>query len=572
LNLSSVVQVNGAVWSLSILLALLPLGCTKSSSPEGATGSGVSAQGTFSDPESEPSPSPSALDSAPAVNRGPQPDQVFTFRLPGDPETLDWNRAHTTVETWLLTNLMEGLVSHDSKMNVVPALSESWSKSADGKTYTFRLRKDVRWSDGVPMKAADFLYSWKRLLSPVTAASYAYILFDVAGAEDFYKGKTTDFSKVGISAPDDHTLEVRLANPVAHFIHIPTFWVTFPLRQDVVEKHGTSWSKPGRMVTLGPFELASYDLDSKITLTANPHYYGERGNVGKAVGLIVKEDSTALTLYEAGKIDLLADIPTIDLKRLEGRSDLRVFPYLKTGYLGFVVDQYPVSNDHLRRAMAMAIDKSKIGKFLHGGQKKADGFIPEGMMGFSPSIGKGFDAAAAKREFAQSGVKPGTKIELVTANWEKNLTLAQFIQSELKKNIGLEVSIRSFDHKTFRAQIDLSSFPVFLLSWSADYPDPDNFLSVFLGASGNNRTKWKNAEYDAKVMLARYNQNEAARKKLYDDAQKILVESDMPIVPLYNEPILALVSPRVKELSISALNYLKMGSIRIDPAVAVGSR
>ncbi len=492
------------------------------------------------------------------------PKRTFTFRLLGDPETLDWNRAHTSVETWLLTNLMEGLVAHDAKMNVIPSLAESWTKSPDGLSYTFKLRSGVKWSDGVPLRAQDFYFSWKRLLSPATSASYAYILFDIDGAEEFYKGKISDFSKVGISTPDDATIVIRLAKPVAHFIHIPTFWVTFPLRQDVVEKHGTSWPKPGRMVTVGPYELSSYDLDSKVVLSANPHYYGKRGNIDQAIGLIVKEDSTALTLYETGKIDFLADIATVDLKRLDGRSDLVRFPYFKTGYLGFVTDQFPISSVHLRRAIAMSIDKSKIAEFLHGGQKATGSFIPEGMFGFDKSIGLGFDPAAAKKELVKSGVKAGTKVDLVCTNWEKNLTLAQFIQAEVKKNLGIEISIRSFDHKTFRAQLELYSFPIFLLSWSADYPDPDNFLSVFLSMAGNNRTKWKNSEYDAKVLLARYNQNQKAREKLYGEAQKLLVEEDMAVLPLYNEPILALVNPRVKNLQINALNYLQMRTIDLS--------
>lgn len=495
------------------------------------------------------------------------PTTTFTFRLPGDPETLDWNRAHTAVETWLLTNLMEGLVTHDDKMNVVPSLAESWTKSPDGKTYTFKLRKGVKWSDGVPLKAADFIYSWKRLLSPVTAAAYAYLLFDVEGAEEFYQGKITDFSKVGISSPDENTISIRLSKPVAHFIHIPTFWVTYPLRQDIVEKHGTSWSKPGRMVTVGPFELSSYDLDSKIVLTANPNYYGIRGNIQTAVGQIVKEDSTALTLYETGKLDLLTDIATIDLKRLEGRTDLLKFPYLKTGYLGFVVDQYPISSLHLRRAIALSIDKNRIGEFLHGGQKATGSFIPEGMLGFNRKIGPGYDPAAAKKELSQSGVKVGTRVELVSTNWEKNLTLAQFIQAEVKKNIGIDIAIRSFDHKTFRAQLELYSFPIFLLSWSADFPDPDNFMSVFLSLSGNNRTKWKNSTFDAKVLLARYNQNQRARETLYNEAQKVLVDDELAIIPLYNEPILALLNPRVKGVRINALNSLQMREINLGPKV-----
>ncbi len=535
------------------LLLLGTTGCTrKKETPSAAD----PAAATISSQEG-------AQDRIPSDPGPAEPKKVFTFRLLGDPETLDWNRAHTSVETWLLTNLMEGLLAHDEKMNVVSSLAKSWTKSPDGLTYTFKIHPGIKWSDGVPLRAQDFYFSWKRLLSPVTSAAYAYILFDIVGAEEFYQGKITDFSKVGISVPDDLTLVIRLAKPVAHFVHIPTFWVTFPLRQDVVEKHGTSWPKPGRMVSVGPYELSSYDLDSKIVLNRNPHYHGTRGNIDQAVGLIVKEDSTALTLYETGKLDFLADIATVDLKRLEGRSDLVRFPYFKTGYLGFVTDQYPISSVHLRRALAHSIDKSKIADFLHGGQKATGSFIPEGMFGFNRSIGLSFDPAAAKKELAKSGVKRGTKIDLVCTNWEKNLTLAQFIQAEVKKNLGLEISIRSFDHKTFRAQLELYSFPIFLNSWSADYPDPDNFLSVFLGAAGNNRTRWKNSEYDAKVLLARYHQNPKAREKLYDEAQRLLVEEDAALLPLFNEPILALVNPRVKNLRINALNALQMRSIEL---------
>src|SRR4051794_30637058 len=163
-------------------------------------------------------------------------------------------------------NLMEGLVTFDSSLNVMPCLAESWKISPNGKTYTFKLRHDVKWSDGVPLKAKDFVYSWKRLISPVTAASYAYFLFDIEGAEWYYKGIVKDFNAVGIKAPDDYTLVIKLARPVAHWIYIPSFWVTFPLRQDIVEKYGEAWTKPGRMVTLGPFTLAAYDIDSKIIL------------------------------------------------------------------------------------------------------------------------------------------------------------------------------------------------------------------------------------------------------------------------------------------------------------------
>jgi len=494
-------------------------------------------------------------------------DKTFTLRIPGEPETLDWNRAHTMVETYVLMNIMEGLVTFDPSMKVAPALAQSWSISPDGRVYTFKLRTDVKWSDGVPLKAKDFVFSWKRLLSPLTAASYAYFLFDIEGAEWYNKGTLKDFGSVGIKALDDHTLQITLARPVSHWIQVPTFWVTFPLREDIVEKFGNAWASPGRMVTLGPYTLASHDMDSKVVLRANPTYYGTKGNVEQIVGLIIKDDSTALSLYEAGKLDFLTDIATLDLKRLQGRSDLRTFPYLKTGFLGLVTDKFPVSNVKVRRAIAMAIDKSKLNAILHGGQVPAGSFVPPGMMGHSKSVGLPYDPARAKAELRASGVDTTRplQLEFVFPNWDKASTLAQFIQGELRKNLGLTVTLQPFDNKTFRSQLDLRTYPLFESTWSADFVDPDNYLSVFLGSSGNNRTSWKSEKFDEQVMVARNLHDQKAREKIYLDLQKTLLEDQAVIIPLYYEPNMALVRSRVKGLELNLLNYLLLRKVTLAP-------
>ena len=278
------------------------------------------------------------------------------MRLQAEPETLDWNRAHTSFEKYVLENVMEGLVTFDDKLQVVPALAKSWTRSADGLTYTFQLRADVKWSDGVRLQAQDFVTSWKRLLSPITASSYAYLLFDVVGARDFNSGKVKDFSKVGILAPNEQTLIVKLEKPLAYWIQLATFWVTFPLRADVIEKNGESWSRPGRMVSLGPYLLQSYEVDSKIVLKANPNYYGKHGNIDQVNILIVKDSSVALNLFQSGKLDVLIDPSAIDIERLKGRVELRTFSYLKTVYFGFSVNNLYVNHPKFRRAVAQAID------------------------------------------------------------------------------------------------------------------------------------------------------------------------------------------------------------------------
>lgn len=495
----------------------------------------------------------------------------LTIRLIGEPETLDWNRAHTPVETFVLTNIMDGLVTFDSNMQVSPALAKDWKISPDGKTYTFHLRPGVKWSDGVSLKAKDFVYSWKRLLTPSMAASYAYFLFDIQGAEDFNKGKIRDFKQVGIKALNDSTLQVKLNRAMGHWIYVPSFWVTFPLRQDVVEKDGTltssAWASPGKMVTLGPYLPVSQEHDSKIVLKDNPDYYSERGNLETITFLVVKDDSTALTLYEANRLDFLTDISSVDLKRLAGRPDLKSFPYFKTGYVGYVTTRPPLNNVHVRRAISMAIDKALIGKILHGGQQPATSWVPPRMMGHSDNLGFPFDPAKAREELKEAGpIDLSKPIDLVLPNWDKPLILAQYIQQEVKKNLGLQLNIQQFDNKTFRSQVDLKTFPIFILSWSADFPDPDNFMSVFLGNSGNNRLNWKSKKYDGLVLSARTTQDLRTRERMYSEAQRLLLEEDAVLLPLYYEPNMALVKPRVEGLELNPLNYLLLRKVNIAGA------
>lgn len=496
-----------------------------------------------------------------------RPDiRVLSFRIRDEPETLDWNRAHSPVESYILMNLMEGLVAIGPNSNVIPTLAQSWTLSADGTTYTFKLRPGVKWSDGVPLRAQDFVYSWKRLLSPLTAASYAYFLFDIEGAEAYSQGKQLDFDEVGIKALNDATLQVKLSHPVAYWINIPAFWVTFPIRQDIVEKYGSSWDLPGRMVTLGPYCLISHDIGSSIVMRANAFYYGKRGNVDQIIARIVKDDTEAKNLYEAGELDILGDIATVDPTSFRHTHELKTFHYLKTAYLGFVTAQFPLSNLHLRKAIAMAIDKREFSKALHGGQEPATSFIPPDMpnkLGYSKTMGLTFNPSQAKVEYKLSGLDTGEPLTLnyLLPDWDKSLQTAEVIQAQLKKYLGIRINLKSFDNKTYRVQLDLHIFPLFDATWTADYPDPDNFLSIFLGDSGNNRTTWSNPAYNRLIEEARYSQKLDQRKNAYLELQKKLLVEEAVIVPLYYEPNVVLVKPWIKNFSINPMNYLYLKMI-----------
>lgn len=507
---------------------------------------------------------PLALLLAPAAYGAPAEPGTFTLRIPDEPETLDWNKAHTEVETYILMNIMEGLVSFDSSVNLKPALATKWTVSADGKTYTFHLRPDVRWSDGVPLKAQDFVYSWRRLLSPLTASNSAYLLFDIEGAKEYNQGKLLDPSQVRVKAVDDHTLQVKLTHPRPNWIFVPTFWVTFPLRQDLVEKYGQGWATPGRMVTLGPYELAYHDLDQQYGFTANPKYYGKRGNIKKFVALIVKDDTAAVKLYEQGKIDFLNDIDSSELKGLTGRSDLKTFPYLRTEYLAFSTNLYPFDIPDVRRAIAMALNRTEIKGVLPEAQP-ANSFVPPPLLGYSAQAGVAFDPVKAKAALAASGFDfKNRKFTLIFEDWGRTKLVGEFVQSQLKKYLGIELELVPMKNQVFRMNVDLHANPFFLEHWAADFPDPDNFLSIFLSNSGDNRFSWKNPEFDQIVNSAGDLTDQAKRKPLYAQAQKILLQDQTVVVPLYYEPIVALVRPRVHGLVVNPVGYLLLSGVNVD--------
>jgi oligopeptide transport system substrate-binding protein len=213
----------------------------------------------------------------------------------------------------------------------------------------------------------------------------------------------------------------------------------------------------------------------------------------------------------------------------------------------------------------MAIDKSKLGQIMHGGQEAATSWVPPRMLGHSTRIGLPFDPKKAKAELAASGLDPtqSLTLEMILPNWDKNLILAQYVQNELKKNLGANIVLQPFDNKTFRAQQELKAYPTFLAVWTADYPDPDNFLSVYLGSSGNNRTGWENDKFDELVMTGRNTRDPKAREKIYLQAQRIFLEDDAVIVPLYYEPNMALVRPRVRGLELNPVNDLLLKKVNL---------
>lgn len=490
---------------------------------------------------------------------------TFKFRLMAEPQSFDWHIASTSIETPILMNIMEGLTEVDENLKPKACLAEKFTVSADQKTYTFTIRKNVKWSDGTLLKAQDFVEGWKRLLTPGTAAPYAYLLYDVVGAEEFNKGQEKDFNKVSIVAKDSQTLVVTLKKPVAYFLYLTGFWPLFPVRKDLMDSLNTQWARPGKLVTVGPYVVTEYRPQNKIILGPNPNYWRSRGNVTEVVAQVVKDSATALNVFKSGGIQMMQDFSPDDLKQAKAMIEFKTFPYLKSNYLAFRVKGSIAENADFRRAIVHAIDRKPIPKILNGTQKVATSFVPPKVVGYDSKMGVSFDPEKAKAFLKKSGVDPAkVTIEMVARNSERPRILTQYIQSELKKNLGLNVQIQLFDHKVFRSQITTANYPMMIMVWAADYPDGDTFMGLFESNTGNNMTKVSNPKVDSNIQAARLEWNTLKREKLYREAQQILLGQDAVILPLYYEENEALIAKTVKGFFINPIGYFFIRNISVQ--------
>lgn len=489
----------------------------------------------------------------------PSEEADFRFQITADPPSLDWSLATDHVSADILFNLMEGLVQYDEELNPIPALAERWEISPDGKQYTFHLRKGVLWSDGKPLTAHDFVSSWERLLNPKTASDYAYFLYDIVSAKEYNSSKLTDFKQVGVHAKDDQTLIVNLWHPASYFITIPAFWVTFPQRKDVIEKYGDKWATPEHIVILGPFRLQAWQHDYKVVLEANPLYYGKKPKIKTATAYVVNEDSTALSLYETNKLELLRRIPSVVISKYKDKPDYINAPYLRGYYYGFHTRKKPFDDIRVRKAFALAIDRTQFPTILGGGQIPLYSWVPKGMLGYAENIGLKYDPETARKLLAEAGYPNGKnfpKVVMAYDTRDDNKVIAENLESQWKGTLGVEVDIENSEWKVHLKMLETDPPHLWRLGWGADFPDPDNFLNLFTSYSGNNFTHWAHPGYDKLIETAAKEPNPQKRVVNYNEAQKILTEQEHPIIPLFMEAQNLLLKPYVKGFRPNAMAIL----------------
>ncbi|MGS0973699.1 MAG: peptide ABC transporter substrate-binding protein [Candidatus Izemoplasmataceae bacterium] len=502
---------------------------------------------------------------------------VFNWNIGADPATLDPGLNGASDGGDVINNTFEGLV-REINGEVLPGIAESWSTSSDGLTVTFNLRES-NWSDGTPLTADDFVYSWLRAMDPTTASEYSWIWHytNVVGAEDFVNGDGTK-EDVGISAPDDYTFVVELLNPTDYFVSLMAFYHFMPVNQDAVEAgpDGT-WAKdPEIYVSNGAFKLDSYSIGDGLVLVKNEEYWNvEEVGIDRIDAKFIDDESTAYTAFNAGDLDYIPSVPTAEVPILIAESDeFYVFPLLGTYYYSFNMDADGDgvnegfaedglwSNRKLRTALNYAIDRDAITEALGAGQVSAGGFVPPGFMDhegndFFETAGTyglvtddgNFDEAVSL--FADAASELGMSVsELQTALESEELLyntseghqfVAQMVQESWQQVLGFTMPLANQDWAIFQDTRSQGDFSVARGGWLTDFMDPSGLLGIFKSDNSYNDPNYYNSEFDTLLTEASTTTDTATHfEKLYE-AQEVFM-TDFPIIPVYHYTDTMLVS------------------------------
>jgi len=476
-----------------------------------------------------------------------------------EPQSLDPHIISGNPEIHIVRALFEGLVDLDPKtMQPVAAAAQSWTVSPDQTVYTFRLRAGAKWSNGDALTARDFVYGWRRVLSPALASNYAYLLYCVKNAEKFHKGEIKDFAAVGVKATDDGTLQVELNAPTPYFLAMLNMPCWFPANQAAIEKfgaidlRGTKWTRPENLVCNGPFVLKTWQPDKMIEAAKNPLYWDARAIRLNGIRFFpIASRQTEERMFRMGEIHVTESVPINKIPVYQRAKDerLRIDPYLGIYYYRFNVKRAPLTDVRIRRALAMAVDREAIVKFvLKGGQKPAGNFTPPDTAGYTCKASIPYDVAAARKLLAKAGHPDGRglpPVELLYNTDESHKTVAEAIQQMWKKDLNVDVQLVNQDWKVYLDAMDKLDYSMARAGWIGDYIDPSTFLECWTTNSGANHSAYSNSRYDDLVGRAARAKDQAERCRLYQEAESILLQ-DAPFVPIYFYTRVYLKSPTVK--------------------------
>jgi len=496
--------------------------------------------------------------------------QVLHQNIGAEPQDLDPAMMQTNAHFSVLMALYEGLINYDPRdLHPIPGVAERWDVSPDGLVYTFHLRPNAKWTNGDPVTAQDFVFSAQRILSPALGSPYPFYYFVVRGAQDFSAGQSTDFATVGIRALDDRTLRLELHQPAPYLLFLLGGFAWLPVHRATVEKHGrfdqpyTGWTKPGVIVTNGPFRRAGGRAGQEIIAEKNPLYWdAARVRLQEIHFHLIDNLDTEERAFRSGQLHLTEYVPSSKLKGYHDNEPqlLKSAPFFMTYFYGFNTTRPPFNDARVRQAFSLALDReSLVATQPYRGLRPAMAYVPPDVDGYTYA-GPGqlhFDPAEARRLLAAAGYPGGQGFPAVDITFPSNnrhQEIAEIIQQMWQQNLGVRLNLANVESRVFHEERVHLAYDLARAGWVGDYLDAHAFLSVFVTGGGQNATGFANAGYDRLVRDSLNERERARRHAIYRQIEAILLR-ELPILPLFHDGSPHLVSPALHGYYPNLLNY-----------------
>ena len=570
---------------LSLLMAVLMASSVILSACGGSSSSGAASS----------SADPAASGSAPVSTTGGKTpaasgEQKIIFALHNEPDSIDPGITDNTFAIPILFNTFEGLVSYDTENNIVPADAESWEISDDGLTYTFHLREGLKWSDGTPLTANDYVYSIKRVVTPATGAKYSYMVTDyIKGAAEYYEllgSGTADEAAIaaaeanlGVSAPDEKTLVLTLNDTTPYFLGILAMWTYAPVQQGTVEANGDSWTQsPDSFVCNGPFKVSEMKFGEGVTLVKNENYWDAANVKLEEVSYrYILDMSTALSAFESGEIDGMMSVPSADLPRLKTESDaLSIWPAFGTTYYLINNNVEPLNDARVRKALNLAIDRTAIiDNVMQSTDTPALGLVGPGYTvdGVDFTDGRsdfGLSTTAnveeAQKLLAEAGYPNGEGFPKLRLGYYTDSVVkkvAEAMQQMFKQNLNIDLEITTEDWAVYYESVQAGDYDIAAMGWGADFLNPISFMPLFETGSTQNYTGYSNPEYDALVEQAKTEPDAKKAMELMQQAEALMME-DYPFIPVFFRSYPMMMQTYVKDWARSPLNYFYLKDAYVE--------
>ena len=500
-------------------------------------------------------------------------EQVIHIGNHGDPQTLDPHTSQGVPESNIGRDLFEGLVNEAPNGDLVPGVAESWDIADDGKTYTFRLREDARWSNGDPVTAHDFVFSLRRSLDPATLSIYTFILAPILNAEPIAAGEMPT-TELGVRALDDLTLEIQLENATPYFLGLLTHSASYPIHPPSYQALGGDAMRPGNMVSNGAYQLDEWVVQSHVKLVRNPHYWDDESTTIDEVWHHVTEDISAeLKRFRADELDMTFTIPKAQLSWIRNNmpDELVVAPYLGSYYYGLNLTKPPFKdNVALRRALSLAIDRKIIAEqIVAAGEIPAYGWVPpvanyEGQQMPEAKWTQGEREAEAKRLYAQAGysLENPVQVEILYNTQDDHKRIAVAVAAMWRQVLGVQTSIVNQEWKVYLDTRNQFRTQAFRAGWIGDYNDPYTFAEIAHSESGLNNFGYDNPEYDRLLGLASAEIDLEKRAEYLQEAERVLLD-DMPLIPIYFYVTTRMVKPWVGGYEANIMDHFRTKDLYI---------